>query len=76
MGIQIPRPILVADEEEAVLRTLGEYLQGSGFMVDWARDGRTAMRKIENGAYHLALLEVSMPGMDGISVLERAGRQA
>ncbi|MBC8232089.1 sigma-54-dependent Fis family transcriptional regulator [bacterium] len=65
--------IILADDEDIVLRTIGDYLRDSGHYVDEARDGLAALELIESREYELALLDVKMPGMDGMSLLAKAG---
>jgi DNA-binding NtrC family response regulator len=61
--------ILLADDEEIVRKTISEYLRDSGQHVDEAHDGLAALARLETCDYDLALLDVRMPGMDGLSLL-------
>lgn len=63
--------ILLVDDEEIVHQTLGPYLQDSGHQVESARDGGKALKLVEAYDYDLALIDVRMPGMDGLSVLSQ-----
>jgi len=63
--------IILADDEEIVLRTIGDYLRESGHNVEEARDGLVALKLIEAHDFDLALLDVRMPKMDGISLLAK-----
>ena len=63
--------ILLVDDEEIVHQTLSPYLRDSGHEVDNARDGNKALRLIEAKDYDLALIDVRMPGMDGLFILSR-----
>ena len=63
--------ILLVDDEEIVFQTVGDYLKDSGHQVDEARDGVSAVELIETHDYDLALVDVRMPGMDGLSLLEK-----
>lgn len=65
--------IILVDDEDIVLRTIGDYLRDLGHQIDEARDGLAALKIIEENEYELALLDVRMPGMDGISLLAKAG---
>ena len=66
-----PLHILLADDEEIVHRTLADYLVNAGHQVDDALDGKAALKLAEENDYDLALLDVRMPGMDGLSLLDR-----
>lgn len=63
--------ILLADDEEIIHQTLGGYLTDLGHHVEGVHDGLTALKSIGSGNYDLALVDVRMPGMDGLSLLDR-----
>jgi two-component system OmpR family response regulator len=62
----------VVDDELVIRDSLKEWLQDEGFLVDMAESGPEALEKISKEAYHLMLLDIKMPGMDGVEVLKRA----
>jgi diguanylate cyclase (GGDEF)-like protein/PAS domain S-box-containing protein len=61
--------ILVVDDEEANRDMLSRRLQRSGFVVDVATDGESALARIEDGNIDLILLDSMMPGLTGVDVL-------
>lgn len=63
--------ILVVDDEERIRRLLKMYLEKEGYEIDEAEDGETALKKATNHDYGLILLDVMLPGMDGIEVCDR-----
>lgn len=63
--------ILVVDDEERIRRLLKMYLEKEGYEIDEAEDGETALRKATAGDYGLILLDVMLPGMDGVEVCTR-----
>ena len=63
--------ILLADDEEIVHQTIGDYLGDTGHRIDKAYDGNGALKSIESRDYDLALIDLKMPGMDGMSLLIR-----
>ncbi|MEW6379336.1 MAG: sigma-54 dependent transcriptional regulator [bacterium] len=65
--------ILLVDDEEIVHQTLGPYLRDCGHHVENAWEGSTALELIEAKEYDLALVDIRMPGMDGLSVLSAMG---
>lgn len=71
MGAEIEYTVLVVDDELEILRTLKSYLSINGFRVLIAKSGQDALDMIEKEKIHIVLTDVSMPGMDGISLLER-----
>ena len=63
--------ILVVDDEEIVVRSCVRILANHGYEVDSAPEGREALRKIEESAYDIMILDIMMPKMDGLEVLQR-----
>jgi len=63
--------ILVVDDVPTNLRLLADLLQAHGYAVATAADGEAALAIIAEGATRLVLLDVMMPGIDGIEVLRR-----
>ncbi len=62
--------ILVVDDDEMVRYVLTEKLQESGFLVTTAPDGLKAIELFENTPFDAVLLDLKMPGMDGIETLK------
>lgn len=60
--------VLVADDDNVVLFTLAEGLREAGFEVIEARDGLQAIGLCRSEKPDLALLDIRMPGMDGLEV--------
>jgi signal transduction histidine kinase/ActR/RegA family two-component response regulator len=65
------RRVLVIDDEDAILEMVQEMLGVRGYQVDVARDGESALRRIEQSRYDLALCDWKMPGLNGRQVYER-----
>ena len=64
--------VLLVDDEEAILRSLAGVFGDEGYQVSTAKDGESALKFLETNAPDLMLLDVWMPGIDGLEVLERA----
>jgi DNA-binding NtrC family response regulator len=64
--------ILLVDDEKAIRKTLREILEYEKYKVDEAEDGPSALEKIQNNQYDVVLLDIKMPKMDGLEVLEKA----
>ena len=61
--------LLIAEDEESLARALRVILEKNGYSVDTVGDGISALEYLREGAYDGVILDVMMPGMDGISVL-------
>ncbi len=60
------RTILVVDDEPNITRLLGMYLTKEGYTVETASDGASAVTKARTTRYALILLDLMLPGMDGL----------
>ena len=67
--------ILVADDEESMRWVLSKALRKKGFSVDLARDGTEALRLIKENPYEMAILDIKMPGISGLDLLDRIREQ-
>jgi two-component system nitrogen regulation response regulator GlnG len=67
--------ILVADDEESMRWVLSKALKRKGFSVDLANDGRQALSMIQDGCYDLAILDIKMPGINGLDLLDKIREQ-
>ena len=64
-----PRRILVADDDPAIRTLLVMNLEDEGYQVIEAADGEDALRLARHAVPDLVLLDVMMPGLDGLDVL-------
>lgn len=63
--------LMLAEDEPGLSRALTAILQHSDYEVDTALDGLTALENLLTNDYDAAILDIMMPGMDGIEVLKR-----
>lgn len=63
--------VLVVDDERFFLTILGDFVQQVGMRPLLAQDGTTAMALLEKEPVDLVLLDIVMPGMDGLELLRR-----
>src|SRR6185295_2514442 len=63
--------ILVVDDEAAIREVLIEFLSGHGYAVQGAADGREGIRMAKSLKPQVVLLDIAMPGMNGIETLKR-----
>ena len=68
--VHVPR-VLVVDDEATIRDIVRRYLTADGFDVAEAADGEEALRQFEDRRPDLVVLDVMMPGMDGLEVLRR-----
>lgn len=62
--------VLVVDDEIEACNALKEFLDAKGYEVYTAQDGKSALDKLQEIRPQLVLLDMIMPGMHGIEVLE------
>ena len=66
---QKPRPsILLVDDDPDICQNLSDILMDLDYSVDVAHDGFEALRLVDGKLYDLALLDLKMPGMDGLTL--------
>ncbi len=63
--------ILVVDDEEGLRLLYKEELEDEGYSVELAASGQEALDKIEKDSIDLVILDIKMPGMDGVEVLRK-----
>jgi two-component system nitrogen regulation response regulator GlnG len=61
--------VLIADDEDALRSTTAAWLGDEGFDVEQARDGLEAVKLVQSKDFDLALLDIKMPGLNGLEVL-------
>jgi two-component system, NtrC family, response regulator HydG len=70
MTAQSPR-ILIVDDEADTCENLSDILSDIGYRVDTAHDGFAALELVKQNHYDIALLDLRMPGMDGLELYRR-----
>jgi CheY-like chemotaxis protein len=64
------RRVLVVDDDPAIRRFFGEVLRRAGFSVDVADGGATALQQVGDSRPDLVTLDLAMPGIDGLAVIQ------
>jgi CheY-like chemotaxis protein len=67
--------ILVVDDDPDICRNLSDILVDLGYRVDFALDGPSALELTRDRAYDVALLDLKMPGMDGLTLYREIKKQ-
>jgi two-component system response regulator QseB len=61
--------LLLVEDDPMIGRAVRQGLGGAGFAVDWVSDGRSAELALANGVYDAAVLDLGLPGKDGMALL-------
>jgi len=70
------KKILVIDDSASLREVVSIALQCAGYEVVQAADGKQALDKLDGSRIHLAICDVNMPVMDGISFVKEAKKRA
>ena len=62
--------LLLIEDDTMIGRAAWQGLGDAGFAVDWVMDGNAAERALANDVYDLAILDLGLPGQDGMTVLK------
>ncbi len=63
--------ILIVDDELSVRNSLYKWFKEDGYRVDTAADAKEALKKMEENPWDIILLDIKMPGMNGLELQER-----
>ena len=63
--------VLIADDDEAIRALLSEFLQTEGFATSEAVNGERVQAALAEGGVDLVLMDVRMPGIDGLEAARR-----
>jgi len=62
--------ILVVDDDENIRKSIKAILEEEGYLVDLAASGKEAVQKSQEQNYNVALLDIRLPDMEGVELLE------
>lgn len=68
--------ILVVEDDTALRDLYVQILTDSGFTVESASDGQIAFEYMKKGGYHVVLLDIILPKVDGLTILEKLSTEA
>jgi two-component system, NtrC family, nitrogen regulation response regulator NtrX len=66
-----PRRILIVDDETGIRQSLSGVLEDEGYAVESVATGEECLERLPEGGFELVLLDIWLPGMDGLDVLSR-----
>ena len=66
-----PRRILIVDDDTSIVGLLQQFFEGTGYHVEFALHGGDALTLIQHDPPDVVLLDIAMPGLDGVQVLQR-----
>ncbi len=67
--------LLLVEDDRMIGRAMRQGLGDAGFTVDWATDGKSAENALGDGVYDLMLLDLGLPGKDGMTLLRDLRRR-
>ena len=70
-----PYRVLVVDDEQDMREELAALLKEHGFAVDTAQDGQEGLTKLLTDEFDVALVDLRMPNMDGLTMIRKAYEQ-
>jgi DNA-binding NtrC family response regulator len=65
------KPILVVDDEAIVRESIRDWLKDAGYQVSLAESGEEALKLIQKEDFSMMILDLRLPGMNGIDVLKK-----
>jgi DNA-binding response OmpR family regulator len=68
--------LLLIEDHAEISQMLISYFEGRGYSVDYAADGLTGLHLAVNNQYDAIILDLMLPGLDGLSICERLRRDA
>ena len=69
------RRALVVEDDPDIVELVTLYLSKEGFAVDSVGDGREALARVRNGRYDLLILDLQLPGLDGLTLCAQLRRE-
>ncbi|NBJ75113.1 DNA-binding response regulator, partial [Neglecta sp. X4] len=62
--------LLIVEDEKRLCQTVAKHLKAEGYAVDFCHDGKDAFDYMAGTEYDAVILDIMLPGLDGISVLK------
>ncbi|MEW5834311.1 MAG: response regulator [Pseudomonadota bacterium] len=68
--------VLIVEDETELARIVGDYVRAAGFRADLVGDGHDALVRLREARYDLVVLDLMLPGLDGLSLCREVRRQS
>ena len=62
--------VLLVEDDEMIGEAVADGLKGEGYAVDWVKDGNSAIIALDTTPFSLVILDLGLPGKDGLAVLK------
>ena len=69
------RKILIIEDDQGTYEVVSHHLRQEGFLIEWAKDGRSGLALALNTDFDLVILDLSLPALSGIEVCKELRRQ-
>lgn len=66
--------ILVVEDEDGIRETINIFLKNQGYETVIAKNGQEGLKLLEENTIHLAIVDIMMPVMDGITMVMKLGK--
>lgn len=68
--------VLIVEDETELAHIVGDYVRAAGFRADVVEDGHDALMRLREARYDLVVLDLMLPGLDGLSLCREVRRQS
>jgi two-component system OmpR family response regulator len=68
----MPKQVLIVEDDENIAELLRLHLHDEGYAIEHAADGHTGMQLVERGNFDALVLDLMLPGVDGLEICRRA----
>lgn len=69
-------PVLIVEDEPKIAELLKKYLENAGYKTHWIADGKAASHWLQNNQVDLVLLDLMLPGKDGLDICKELRQRA
>ena len=67
--------LLIVDDENQILATYKSFFDKRGFLVETATNGEEGLAKLRGGEFDVAIVDILMPKMDGLTLVEKVSQE-